>query len=59
MRKGPFLNDNTPQLDYPRIDEIIRDAGYTSYISLEFEGKEDPLAAIPKSLVTLRAAFGG
>ncbi len=49
----------TLELDYPRIAKIIRDAGYTGYISLEFEGKEDPLKAIPKSLVTLRAAFGG
>jgi L-ribulose-5-phosphate 3-epimerase len=49
----------TLDLDYPRIAKIIRDANYTGYISLEFEGKEDPITAIPKSLVTLRAAFGG
>jgi sugar phosphate isomerase/epimerase len=48
----------TLDLDYPRIAKIMRDAGYTGYVSLEFEGKEDPLTAIPKSLVTLRAAFG-
>lgn len=49
----------TLDLDYPRIAKIMRDAGYTGYVSLEFEGKEDPLTAIPKSLATLRAAFGG
>jgi L-ribulose-5-phosphate 3-epimerase len=49
----------TLDLDYPRIAKIMRDANYTGYISLEFEGKEDPLTAIPKSLETLRAAFGG
>ncbi len=49
----------TLDLDYPRIAKIIREANYTGYISLEFEGKEDPLTAIPKSLVMLRAAFGG
>ena len=49
----------TLDLDYPRIAKIIRDANYTGYISLEFEGKEDPLTAIPKSLVMLRAAFAG
>jgi hypothetical protein len=27
-------------------------------VSLEFEGKEDWKTAIPKSLATLRAAFG-
>ena len=48
----------TLDLDYPRIAGIMRDAGYTGYVSLEFEGKEDPLTAIPKSLATLRAAFG-
>jgi sugar phosphate isomerase/epimerase len=48
----------TLELDYPRIAKIMRDAGFTGYVSLEFEGKEDPLTAIPKSLVTLREAFG-
>jgi sugar phosphate isomerase/epimerase len=49
----------TLDLDYPRIAGILRDAGYTGYVSLEFEGREDPLTAIPKALATLRAAFGG
>lgn len=45
-------------LDYERIAKIMRDAGYTGYVSLEFEGKEDPLTAIPKSLEMLRKCFG-
>ena len=49
----------TLELDYPRIAKIMRDAGFKGYVSLEFEGKEDPLTAIPKSLETLRAAFRG
>jgi sugar phosphate isomerase/epimerase len=48
----------TLELDYPRIAAILRDAGYTGYVSLEFEGREDPLTAIPKSLAMLRDAFG-
>ena len=48
----------TLDLDYPRIARIMKDAGFTGYVSLEFEGKEDPLTAIPKSLETLRKAFG-
>ena len=36
---------------------MLKDAGYTGYISLEFEGKADPLAAIPQSLSLLRKAF--
>lgn len=47
----------TLDLDYPRIAKIMKEAGYTGYVSLEFEGKEDPLTAIPKSLTLLRNAF--
>ena len=49
----------TLDLDYPRIAGILRDAGFSGYVSLEFEGKEDPLAAIPKSLALLHEAFAG
>ncbi len=44
-------------LDYPRIAGIMRQAGFKGYVSLEFEGKEDPLTAIPQSLAMLRSAF--
>jgi sugar phosphate isomerase/epimerase len=47
----------TLDLDYPRIAKILKGAGFTGYVSLEFEGKEDPLTAIPKSLDLLRKAF--
>jgi L-ribulose-5-phosphate 3-epimerase len=47
----------TLDLDYPRIARILRGAGFAGYVSLEFEGREDPLTAIPKSLATLRSAF--
>lgn len=48
----------TLDLDYDRIAAIMRDVGFTGYVSLEFEGKEDPLTAVPKSLALLRSAFG-
>ncbi|MFP6881122.1 MAG: sugar phosphate isomerase/epimerase family protein [Roseibacillus sp.] len=48
----------TLDLDYARIAKIMKDAGFKGYISLEFEGKEDPLTAIPKSLKLLRQHFG-
>lgn len=48
----------TLELDYQRIAEIFRQAGYRGWVSLEFEGKEDPQTAIPKSLALLRGAFG-
>ncbi|XRN68767.1 sugar phosphate isomerase/epimerase family protein [Anatilimnocola sp. NA78] len=47
----------TLELDYPRIAEIFRKQNYRGWVSLEFEGKEDPLVAIPKSLKVLREAF--
>ena len=47
----------TLDLDYPRIGEIMRKADYKGYISLEFEGQEDPMTAVPKSLEVLRNAF--
>jgi sugar phosphate isomerase/epimerase len=46
-------------LDYGRIAEILRKADYRGYISLEFEGKEDPQSGVPKSLALFRKAFGG
>lgn len=49
----------TLDLDYDRIATIMRDAGFNGWVSLEFEGKEDPLTAIPKSLEWLRGAFAG
>jgi sugar phosphate isomerase/epimerase len=47
----------TLDLDYPRIADIMRDAGFRGYVSLEFEGKESPDTAVPKSLAVLRDAF--
>jgi L-ribulose-5-phosphate 3-epimerase len=44
-------------LDYPRIAKILRDANYRGYISLEFEGKDNPRTGVPKSLELLRKAF--
>lgn len=48
----------TLDLDYTRIAKIFKEAGYTGYVSLEFEGKEHYSTAIPKSLALLRSVFG-
>ena len=45
-------------MDYDRIAKICQAANYRGYVSLEFEGKEDPWTAVPKSLAILRDAFG-
>jgi sugar phosphate isomerase/epimerase len=47
----------TLDLDYKRIANIYKKAGYHGYISLEMEGKEAAETAVPKSLEMLRAAF--
>jgi L-ribulose-5-phosphate 3-epimerase len=44
-------------LDYARIAKILADVNYNGYIALEFEGKENPDVAVPKSLDVLRKAF--
>ncbi|MSR30893.1 MAG: sugar phosphate isomerase/epimerase [Gemmataceae bacterium] len=43
-------------LDYPRIIKMLRKYSFKGYISLEFEGKENPLTGIPKSLALLKKA---
>lgn len=47
----------TLDLDYPRIARLLNKHSYNGYVSLEFEGKENPKTAIPKSLKMLQAAF--
>lgn len=47
----------TLELDYDRIAKMLRKHKYGGFLSLEFEGKEDPKTAVPKSLALLRKAF--
>lgn len=47
----------TLDLDYARIAWIMRKHNYRGWVSLEFEGHEDPRTAVPKSLKMLREAF--
>ncbi len=46
------------ELDYPRIAAMLRKHNYRGFVSLEFEGKEDPRTGVAKSLALLRQAFG-
>lgn len=45
-------------LDNARIAAMLRKHNYRGYVSLEFEGKEDPRTGIPKSLQMLRETYG-
>jgi sugar phosphate isomerase/epimerase len=48
----------TLDLDYKRIFDILKKVNYQGYVSLEFEGKEDPFTAVPKSIELLRTSMG-
>lgn len=45
------------EIDYDRVAAILRKAGYRGWLSLEFEGQENPATAVPRSLELLRRAF--
>jgi len=47
----------TLDIDYPRVGAMMRKHNYKGWVSLEFEGLEDPLTAVPKSLEVLRDNF--
>ncbi len=47
----------TLDIDYNRVAEIFRKVNYRGYVSVEFEGKADPMEAVPQSLKTIRDAF--
>lgn len=47
----------TLELDYRRIAGILREAGFSGWVSLEMEGREEPRSAVAKSYRMLREAF--
>ncbi|MFM8735209.1 MAG: sugar phosphate isomerase/epimerase family protein [Pirellulales bacterium] len=47
----------TLDIDYSRVASILRTNRYQGWVSLEFEGKDDPATAVPASLALLREAF--
>lgn len=52
-RKG----DGREPVDYHRVAQVMGDAGYAGYISIEYEEKEDARVAVPRFVETLKAAF--
>jgi sugar phosphate isomerase/epimerase len=47
----------TLDLDYKRIAKILADVNFSGYVSLEFEGKENPDIGVPRSIALLRGAL--
>ena len=55
---GSVIGDGLVNL--PAVLNILREAGYDGWLSLEFEGAEDPIAVgVPRSLAAARAALAG
>jgi sugar phosphate isomerase/epimerase len=54
---GGFMLDIA--LDYGRIVEMLRGAGYRGWLSIEFEGKAHPNEGIPAGVAELREAIAG
>lgn len=48
----PWLEEKN--LDYARIIDMLMKVGYSGYLSIEYEGKEDPVTAVPKCVKFLR-----
>jgi sugar phosphate isomerase/epimerase len=46
------------EADLAKLINILRDARYSGYVVLEYEGKDDPIAAVPRHLKTLRKLMG-
>jgi sugar phosphate isomerase/epimerase len=44
--------------DIPRIIQILRDAGYQGWFTLEYEGKADPFVEVPRLIAQLRPLLG-
>ena len=44
-------------LDYARIFRALRQAGFTGYVSIEMEGAEEAVTAMPKSVARLHEAW--
>jgi len=45
----------TLEVDYSKVAEILSAVNFKGYVSIEFEGKEDPLTGMPKSIEMIRS----
>ncbi|MGH2460410.1 MAG: sugar phosphate isomerase/epimerase family protein [Chloroflexota bacterium] len=45
---------NVPEFDFPRCLQIVRDAGYAGYLSIEFEGKGDQYDGVQRTIELIR-----
>ncbi len=50
----PDAQGSEPTHDWPRILGTLTAAGYDDYLSIEYEGDEDPVTAVPRGALHLR-----
>ena len=48
------FDDGTP-IDMDRVWQMFRDGGYKGFMSVEYEGKEDPMTGVPKLMNKIKA----
>ena len=48
------FDDGTP-IDMDRVWRMFQDSGYKGYMSVEYEGKEDPMTGVPKLINKVKA----
>jgi sugar phosphate isomerase/epimerase len=48
----------TEAADFARILQILRDAHFRGFVTLEYEAREDPVVAIPRHVVEMRKLMG-
>ncbi len=53
------VGDQTQPTDLPRVINILKDAGYSGWVALEYEADEEPLEAIPRWLDKLKPLVDG
>ena len=53
-----FQNNQNQETDLARVLNILRKAGYSGWVALEYEAKEDPMIAIPRWLQKLKGIIG-
>lgn len=51
--------DKALETDLPRVIKILKDAGYSGWVALEYEAAEEPLEAIPRWLDKLKPLVDG
>lgn len=53
----PQLKGQRRRIDYKKIRDILIDVDFNGYVSIEYEGEEDSMVGVPKTLNLLKTIF--